>query len=158
MGHIRRQTPFTPSNRSTPLVLRHWKPVPPPASIIQADPDHPKGSQTQLQDDGKSAVDQTIIATTTTQEPDPFEVFGREGNGPNVMTYSQTEYEAWLTGESSSGPCVSLLSNPVCVGCRADTVSSTLIRPLNIGHSRIPRPPLHLPGPDMKRHHDGPRR
>jgi len=30
---------------------------------------------------------------------DPFEPFGRPGLGPNVMSYSQVEYDAWLTGK-----------------------------------------------------------
>jgi hypothetical protein len=32
------------------------------------------------------------------QEEDPFEAFGRPGAGPNVMQYSQQEYEQHLTG------------------------------------------------------------
>jgi hypothetical protein len=74
----RRQTPFQPSNRSTPLTLHHWRPLP-QAPIIQ----------------GTSGTDKL-----KGEEKDPFEAFGREGNGPNVMSYSQVEYEAWLTGTS----------------------------------------------------------
>lgn len=72
---LRRQTPFQPSNRSTPLTLHHWRPLP-TAPIIQG-------------------------TAGKVEEKDPFEAFGREGNGPNVMSYSQVEYEAWLTGTSN---------------------------------------------------------
>jgi hypothetical protein len=75
----RRQTPFQPSNRSTPLTLHHWRPLP-AAPIIQ----------------GTAGNDKLKV-----EEKDPFEAFGREGNGPNVMSYSQVEYEAWLTGMSN---------------------------------------------------------
>jgi hypothetical protein len=78
----RRQTPFNPAHRDSPIKLSHWRSIP----LDQA-------SQTGQGQGGRAGLE------GQTDDDDPFEPFGRPGLGPNVMSYSQVEYDAWLTGK-----------------------------------------------------------
>ena len=44
-------------------------------------------------------INKQSTADSCQSPADPFEPFGRAGTGPNVMSYSQVEYDAWLTDE-----------------------------------------------------------